>query len=117
MVKRKLFILLRTLKKDNWTAYLQQVVSNLNSLPNIAIGGLKPVNIKSSFDDPKIDAAKLAQFGTEKEVHFKDWEKNQQIYEKSNSELKEGSYVYVGFSKDPMYKLKDFQVSFKNIFC
>jgi hypothetical protein len=99
------------LNKKDWPLYLPQIIKNLNCLPNKAIGGLRPQDITGPKDDPIIDEAKLAA-GKEiqNETHYYDWKSNQLAYNKSNVELKKGNYVYVGFPRDPMYRLKDFQV-------
>ena len=61
LIKRKLFTLLRSKVEDNWPLYLSSVVENLNSKPQKSLGGIKPSEISSIFDDAKVRAAQIAK--------------------------------------------------------
>ncbi len=77
MVKRRLYRACRTHLTTDWPKYLQNIVTGLNNSPNSAIGFLKPSDIKSNLDDPKIDLA----IGIPHDVSFQEQEQNQKEYE------------------------------------
>ncbi len=93
IVKRRLFRLLRTLRKENWPDYLESVVKAINNSPNIAIGFLRPSEIKAPEDDPKVDKAK----GLKEDVSFQDQEEKQKKYERNSSLLQKGDHVHADF--------------------
>ena len=106
LVKRRLYRLLRALIKADWVTYLSQVVANLNNTPSSAIGGLRPAEIQSSRDDPKIDATRdgfHALYTVEK------LQKNQTSYDKNKRRLQPGAYVYADFPSSLFDKSFDLQ--------
>ena len=106
MVKRRLYRLCRSLLTRNWQQYLPQVVAALNNSPNAAIGYLKPNQIKSSMDDPKVDDIK----GIPTDVSFEQQKRNQAAYE-SGPGLQVNDYVYLDFPPSTFAKDFDSPVS------
>ncbi len=100
MVKRRLYRLCRTLKTKKWPKFLKQITKAINNSPNSAIGFLKPSDIKSPLDDPKIDD----KIGIPEDVSFEQQAKNQQEYENNNKNLQQGDYVYLDFPPSTMEK-------------
>ena len=97
----------RSLLTENWPKFLQKVVKAINDTPNAAIGYLKPSQITSNLDDPKVDQA----IGIAEDVSFKQQFKNQQDYEKKTSNLQTNDYVYLDFPPSLMEKGFDTPVS------
>lgn len=108
MVKRRLYRLLRALLITDWPKYLRKTVEAINNSPNSAIGYLKPVDIKSSYDDPKIDKA----VGFPKDVPVKEQKQRQKAYENDQSQLQVGDHVYLDFPPATMEKGFDTPVRF-----
>ncbi len=111
LVKRRLFRLLRTLLTRDWPKYLENIVENLNSTPNSAIGGLKPNQINSRTDTPLIDH----KIGFHPDESFETQTANQKEYEKKRSpeSLQVGNYVYVDFppaSFEKSFDTKNYQL-------
>ncbi len=92
-VKQKLYRLLRTLMTKDWPQYLNAVVSAINKLPNKAIGGLRPADITSKLDTPKIDRA----IGVAEDVTYEEQQKNQKTYETNKKNIQVGDHVHVDF--------------------
>ena len=99
MVKRRLYRLCRALYTKDWPRYLQKVVSAINNSPNSAIGFLKPNDIKSPLDDPKVDA----KVGVPEDVSFQEQRKNQEYYE-THGNLQKDDHVYLDFPASTMAK-------------
>ncbi len=112
MVKRRLYRLMRTLLTANWPKYLQTVVKALNNTPNAGIGYLKPAEIQSPMDDPKVDAA----IGVPEDVSPEEQKYNQAEYEIGN-DLQVNDHVYLDFPPATMEKGFDSPVSKNNISC
>ncbi len=100
MVKRRLYRTMRTLRTQDWPKYFTITVNAINSTPNSAIGYLKPIDIKSSYDDPKIDAT----IGYPRDVPVEQQKKNQKDYEKDKRKLQVGDHVYLDFPPSTMEK-------------
>lgn len=106
LVKRRLYRLLRSFSVNQWAKYLSQVVLNINNTPNSGIGGLKPSQINSPLDDPKIDAAK----GFPSHLSLANLRQNQESYEKNKKKLQAGDFVYADFNAAVFDKSFDLQV-------
>ena len=109
LVKTRLFRLLRTLMSKDWPTYLQQIVTAINSSPNSAIGGLRPIDIKSPDDTPIVDQ----KIGIPEDIPFEKQENNQQAYEKDQNKLQKGDYVYADFGPMTFEKGYDSPVRLK----
>ena len=83
-----------------WPKYLKDTVRNINDTPNSAIGFLRPSDIKSSMDDPTIDA----KIGYPKVVSYKDQMTKQALYEANPKKIQVGTYVYVDRPRQPLQK-------------
>ncbi len=104
LVKRRLYRLLRSLLTRDWPKYLPFIVTNLNNTPNAGIGGMKPSEINTRNDTPKIDKT----IGYNPDVTFETQALNQKRYEKNVQEpLQVNSYVYVDFAPSPLEKSFD----------
>ncbi len=113
LVKTRLYRVLRTLLSQNWPKYLPDVVHNINSSPNQALGGLRPIDIQQPSDGPMVDN----KIGIPEDVSFEQQERNQKAYEKNKSNLQKGDNVYVDFGPTPFDKGYDSPVSeFLNFF-
>ncbi len=99
-VKHRLFRLLRSLLSENWPKYLSQTVENINKRKLKAIGNLRPIDINSPLDDPKIDQA----VGIPEDISFEEQVRNQEKYEKNKKNLQKGDYVFADFGPTPMAK-------------
>ena len=100
MVKRRLYRLCRTISTNNWPRYLRDVVTAINNSPNSALGYLKPSEIQSPLDDPKIDAA----LGVPEDISFEKQMQNQKEYERNKTNLQVEDYVYLDFNPKTMHK-------------
>ncbi len=103
MVKRRLYRLCRTLLTKNWPKYLKLVVQALNDTPNSAIGFLRPNEIKSPLDDPKIDAV----IGVPEDITFSNQAENQSKYEADSTKLQRGDHVFMDFPPSMLEKSFD----------
>ncbi len=103
LVKTRLFWLLRTRLTKNWPKYLSHVVKAINNSPNSAIGGLRPSQINSPMDDPKIDEA----IGYKPDVSVEKQKQNQLAYEKQKKNLQVGNYVFLDFTPSKFQKSFD----------
>ncbi len=99
-VKHRLYRLLRTLLTKDWPKYLPQIVKAINNSKSDAIGGLRPADIKSPMDDPKVDEA----IGIPTDVSFKDQVRNQKTYEKNSKNLQKGDFVFAEFGPSAFAK-------------
>ena len=79
----------------------------INNSPNSAIGGLRPAEIETPEDGPKIDAA----IGIPEDTSFATQLKNQQKYELNKNDLQAGDHVYAEFGPSTMAKGFDSPVS------
>ncbi len=107
LVKTRLYRLLRTLLSQNWPKYLGDIVKNINSSPNSALGGLRPVDIQHPVDAPTLDG----KIGIPEDIPFEMQEMNQKAYEKKKSNIQKGDHVYVDFGPDLFEKGYDSPVS------
>ena len=103
LVKTKLFRIMRTHLTDTWPSFLKIVVQNINNLPNIAIGGLKPAEIETPEDTPLIDKA----LGYKSDVTYEQQILNQSNYEKRTDLLQVGQCVFIDFPPTVLEKSYD----------
>jgi hypothetical protein len=103
--------MLRTLRKDNWTNYIEKVAENINHIPKTSLYGLSPAEINSHQGDIILDERKK-ELGKEDDVEdYLVWEQNQKDYLKSNAELKPGKLVYIKIKQQAFLKSHDLRVS------
>ena len=99
-VKHRLYRLLRGLLTKDWPKYFYDIVTNINNSKLNAIGGLRPNDIISPLDDPKIDQA----IGIPEDVSFEDQVQNQKKYEKDKTKLQKGDFVLADFGPSAFAK-------------
>lgn len=112
LIKKRLFMLLRSKLSSFWSKYLQDIVNALNQRPLKRLGYLKPADISSPLDIVKVQEAR-------KEHNIKvheapDWqaqEKNQADYESSKNPFQKGTFVYAD-QPESVFK-KSFHVQVK----
>lgn len=110
IVKRKLYMLLRSRLSQNWPKNLQIITDNLNSRSLPTLGGLCPKDVRGREFDPEVDSAKDKAHLTKPTLSFEEKEKNQKKYEADPSKkLQVGAYVYAALKDDNFYKSFDIQ--------
>ncbi len=108
LVKTRLFRLLRTLRSQNWPAYLSPVVKAINHSSNSAIGGLYPADIRLPSDAPKVDTA----VGVVEDVPFQTQLSRQKKYVAEKKGIQKNDFVYVDFGPSAMAKGYDSPVNY-----
>ena len=97
LVKKRLFMMMRSKVSDDWVYFLPLVVNALNKKPIKALGYLSPSEINSEWDDNKVRAAQRAE--KIKPYHEPDWKtqnENQENYLKNQRQhLQPGAFVFV----------------------
>ena len=100
IVKRRLYMTLRGSLNQNWVKFLEIVVKNLNNIPNIKLGLLKPSAINNEADSVAISKAKKElNIETFREPNFKEQQNNQKRYESSKNQFQVGDYCYLDFDE------------------
>jgi len=98
IVKRKLFMLLRSSLSENWVKFLPIVINNLNNLPLQKLGYLKPKDIQSEKSSVEVDKAKLQHhIEIYKQPNIFEQDLNKKLDLKSAKSLKVGDYVFKQF--------------------
>ena len=112
IVKRRLYMTLRGSLNQNWVKFLEIVVQNLNNIPNVKLGFLKPNAINNEADSVAVSNAKRElNIDIFREPDFKQQQKNQKNYESSKTEFQAGDYCYLDFDE------KLFDKSFDVVVC
>ena len=112
LIKRKLYMMMRSELSKNWLKYLAITVESLNSRHIKSLGGVQPKEINSFIDDVKIRHAQeqncILPF---EEPSFREQNQNQADYLKDpKSTFKIGDYVYLDFKRSAFDKSYDTQV-------
>jgi len=106
LVKRKLYLLMRSEKTQNWVKLLPIAVGLLNKRPLKRIGNLAPGSINTMMDDIKVrEAQQETCQPVYVEQNYKDQNKLQAEYEQSKN-YQVNDFVYLD------YKEKTFSKSF-----
>jgi len=109
LIKRKLYMLLRSELSKNWVENLQQVCDGLNNTPLKRLGWLTPNSIHSELDSVKVNAArKEANISVYKDPSYKEQFDNQNSYK---GDLSENDFVYLDFQEKLFDKSFDVSVS------
>ena len=109
LVKKKLYLLLRSQMSHEWSFYLQKVTDSLNNTPLKRLGWLTPNTIKNEASSVFVrNAKKESGIETYENPTFEQQKQNQASY---NGDLKIGDYVYLDF--DEKLFDKSFDVSVK----
>jgi hypothetical protein len=117
LVKRKLYMIMRSENSKNWVKYLPVAVKLLNERPVKRIGNLAPASINSMFDDVKVrEAQKLQkQIGPE-EPTWREQNTLQAKYEKSPGFQKD-DFVYLDYKEDTFAKSFNPKISIFIFYC
>lgn len=111
LVKRKMYLMLRSELSQNWPKYLQLAVTNLNNKPTKKIGFLTPASITSLLQSPEVRTAQeknnVIPF---KEPSYSEQKSNERNFHITKKGLTVGSYVYLTFNPKFMDKSFDTQV-------
>lgn len=95
LIKKRLFMLLRSKLSDYWSKYLPDVVKALNERPLERLGYLKPSDINSPLDTVKVqEARKEHNIQVYEQPDWRTQEENQAKYESSSNPFQKGTFVY-----------------------
>jgi hypothetical protein len=115
IIKKKLYLLLRSKLSKDWVKYLPIVVQSYNETPLKKLGFLKPNDIRSEFDSIIVDIKKKEKkIPVYKEPNVAIQLQNQQKHETDKTKLQVGDYVYVNFNEKLFDKSFDVQVKPKS---
>jgi hypothetical protein len=107
-LKKRLYMMLRGNRSQNWVKYLPLIVEQHNNTPNNKLGGLCPNQIQSEFDSVLVSQRlKNTNKETFKEPNFKEQIKNQKIYKKNEKNIQTNDYVYLSSKEDQFSKSYD----------
>ena len=113
LVKRKLYMIMRSEKSKNWVKYLAVAVKLLNERPLQKIGNLAPGSVNSIFDDEKVRQAVKAQNVLKiEEPTWREQNRLQEEYEKSNG-LQKNDFVYLDYKEKTFAKSFHIKISIK----
>lgn len=107
MLKKKLYLYMRSYGKTEWEKYIFFICDNLNNCSMAAIGGISPASV-NELTEYKVRKA-------QENKPFLDWHQQEEnvkaFAEKTPAQRKVnlGDYVYKSYSKDPMGKSFDIQ--------
>lgn len=108
IVKERIIKAMDTLQTKNWPKLLPDIVRAINSTENKAVGGLKPIEIETPFDNVKLQ--KKIENRKYQQPHWYDQMKNQQKYEKNQDKIQVGDWV---LANAPMEKSKKLHKGYK----
>ena len=111
IVKRKLYMLLRSQLSENWVKYLPIVVDGLNKTPIKKLGYLMPNSIGSESDSVVVDFRKKSN-NLPKLPTFSIQETNKNIYQRNKSHLQPGDFCYK-FYDEKLFD-KKYNISVRN---
>ena len=77
----------------NWTKFLKSSVFNLNSRKLDSLAGLSPNDLKTRFDDVRVDIRKGGYQSIQPDLN--EQKRNEDIYKSDKKKLQVGEYVYV----------------------
>lgn len=98
ILKRKLYMLLRSKLSENWLKYLPQIVSNLNNTPMKKLGFLKPIDITSEKSTVEVNVARNTNsIDISKQPNIFKQLETEENDRKSKKSLKVGDFVYKQF--------------------
>ena len=92
IVKRKLYMLLRSQLSENWVKFIKVVVESFNNTPIKKLGYIKPNEIKSERDSVRIDLKKSSNSSSL--PSFTVQQSNQKLYDENKNLLQPGDYCY-----------------------
>jgi hypothetical protein len=96
LIKRRLYMMMRSEVSTDWPKFLPLVVSALNKKPQKQLGNLSPSEITSELDDPKVrDAQRAENVHIYKEPSWEQQNENQEEYSNTNNPFQIGQHVYL----------------------
>jgi hypothetical protein len=96
LVKRRLYMMMRSEVSTDWPKYLPLVVAALNKKHQKQLGNLSPSEINNELDDAKVRLAqKEAKVPVYSEPDWKRQNQNQEEYSKSKNPFQIGQHVYL----------------------
>jgi len=116
LIKKKLYMMMRSEISDDWPKFLPYVVDALNHKPIKALGFKSPSEINSEWDDVKIrESQKEKKIQVYHEPDWKTQNKNQEKYlSSSKNKFQPGTFVYIDKKTEVFNKSFFAQVSKKN---
>ena len=113
LVKKKLYMLLRSQLNKEWVSSLKKVTESLNNTPLKRLGWLTPNSIQSEADTVFVEKAKRKfNISPSVDITYQEQIQNQKSY---RGDLNLGDYVYVDFDEHFFDKSFDVSVSLKQI--
>lgn len=112
LVKRKLYLIMRSERSQNWVKYLPYAVSLLNKRPLKRNGRLPPGEVNSFFDDIKVrEAREKNNIQIPEELNYHEQNKQQSNYEKSKGNFQVNDFVYLDYKEDTFAKSFNLKIS------
>lgn len=113
ILKKKLYMTLRSQLSNDWPSYLKQAVDSLNNRHLESLGGVRPADINNIFDGAQIlEAQEKKGVKRYREPFWKDQNAMQEEFNQDTSQLfKTGDYVYLDMKKTAFDKSYDIQIS------
>lgn len=118
LVKRKLYLIMRSENSKNWVKYLPIAVGLLNNRPVKRIGNLAPGSINSMFDDIRVREAVKTQGSStiEKEPTWREQNQQQANYEHHSKGFQRNDFVYLDYKEKTFAKSFDEKISTIKLF-
>lgn len=111
LIKKRLFMCMRSKLSQHWSKYLPDIVKSLNERPLKRLGYLRPCDINSPLDVVKVqEARKKNNIKVYEEPDWKTQVENQKKYESSSNPFQKGTFVYADEPERPFKKSFHFQV-------
>jgi len=115
VVKRKLYLILRSQLTLDWVKYIKFVVDSYNNTPLKKLGYLTPNKITSEKNSVDVDLSKK-EFGIAsfKQPNFEEQELNVQSYNTQKNKLSEGDFCYKFYDEKLFEKKYNISVCLPN---
>ena len=113
IIKRKLYMMLRSELSNDWPQYLQLTVNSLNNRPIQSLGGIRPTDVNNIFEGAKIlQAQEKKGIKRYREPFWKEQNEEQKNYEEDiTKNFKINDYVYLDMKATPFDKSFDMQIN------
>ena len=112
ILKRRLFLMLRSELSENWVKYLKVIVEQYNETPLKKLGFLKPNDISSEIDSASVDVNKKnLGITTYTQPSYEQQEQNVERYKSEKFLLQAGDYCYKFFDEKLFDKKYNISVS------